>query len=151
MIPSLAPEHWVAIIVGALGAIGVLGAALIAALGGWWKARGDARVAVANAAAQQLVTKAQIDQQIDQRLAADNRELATKVDLLEKKVEQLERRETLKMGAVARIFRAIARQWPGAEGGPDLDPGDIELIEDTIPPHWIRRGPSLITPKENPS
>lgn len=41
------------------------------------------------------------------------------------------------MGAVSRILHAIADQWPNHEG-PDLDPMDMKLIEEAIPPLWVR-------------
>lgn len=66
-------------------------------------------------------------------------ELLERVTDLEEKVQELERSERRKMGAVLRILRSIASQWPTSTG-PDLDPRDIELIEETIPPQWIRRG-----------
>ncbi len=48
--------------------------------------------------------------------------------------ERMSRRDS----AFGRLLRAIAAQWRGAEGGPDLDPADIAEVEDTIPAAWIR-------------
>lgn len=69
-------------------------------------------------------------------------ELLKRVTDLEGRVEDMEKTERRKMGAVLRILRAIATQWP-TPSGPDLDPRDIELIEETIPPQWIRRTPPI--------
>lgn len=51
--------------------------------------------------------------------------------------EQLEaERRTLQ--ATRRVVHALVKQWP-AENVPVLDPADIALIEDDLPPHWVRR------------
>lgn len=78
LVAELRPEHW-AIIIGAIaGAFATVTAAALAMLGAWLKARADKQVALANVklasanvAAQQQVTKQQIDAQIDQRLAGE--------------------------------------------------------------------------------
>ena len=77
---ELRPEHWTAIIVAGLSLIGVLGGGMLAALAGWLKARADRQLAEANLEAQQAVTKQQIDQQIDQRLAAEVERLNGELD-----------------------------------------------------------------------
>lgn len=64
-------------------------------------------------------------------------ELLARVTALEAIVENLRQADNRKMGAVARILRAIAEQWPTPEG-PDLDPEDMKLVEETLPPMWIR-------------
>ena len=64
--------------------------------------------------------------------------LVARVTELEEKVREIDRLRRSQMGAVLRILAAIARQWPDSRG-PDLDPRDIELIEETIPPQWVRR------------
>jgi hypothetical protein len=65
-------------------------------------------------------------------------ELLARVTALEAIVENLRQADNRKSGAFARILRAIAEQWPTSEG-PDLDPEDMKLVEETIPPMWIRR------------
>lgn len=139
--PQLEASHWTTIIAALVACFGAVAAAALAFLGAWLKARADSHVAKAQATAQAAITKAEIDARIDARLLQENEELNAKVEALEKKVEHLERREGLRMGAVARIFRAIANQWPG-DHGPDLDPADIALIEDAVPPRWIRARPT---------
>jgi hypothetical protein len=52
----------------------------------------------------------------------------------------MQQTETRRTAAFARILRAIAQQWPTANG-PDLDPMDIAVIEETIPTQWIRKTP----------
>lgn len=64
-------------------------------------------------------------------------DLETAKHALEQKIEEMEGRERRKMGAVLRVLRAIAEQWP-TPTGPDLDREDIALIEETLPPQWIR-------------
>lgn len=150
---GLTPDHMVTIIVTLLSALGVVTAAALTALAALLKVRADKQVAEANVTAQAAVTKAQIDQQIDTRLARDNAELAAKVENLEAKVDSIERLLAVTKGAFTRILRALAIQWPGAVV-PNLDPADIALIEDTIPPHWIRpsrprTGPISHPPKES--
>lgn len=140
--PALAPEHWVTIIASGLAMIGVVSAALLAALAGLLKARADRQVAVANLEAQQAVTKAQIDQQIDDRTLAELARLNGEVDELRVQLTTVQRQYTAWKAAVARVLHAIAEQWAG-DGGPNIDPGDIAILEDTIPLRWMRpRRPS---------
>lgn len=136
--PSLAPEHWVSIIVAALAAVGVVTAAALAFLGAWLKARADKQLAQAQVEAEKSVTKAQIDARIDARLAQELETLTTSLEEVRGELDQLKEQDVKKMAAVGRIFRAIVNQWPGDSAGPDLDPSDIRLIESTIPPQWIR-------------
>lgn len=82
--------------------------------------------------------KTALDARIDARVREQLDGAWSKIDALEKAVKDLEDRDKAKSGAFARILRAIERQWP-TEHGPDLDPSDIALIEETIPPHWLRR------------
>lgn len=149
---ELRPEHWTAIIVAGLSLIGVLGGGMLAALAGWLKARADRQLAEANLEAQQAVTKQQIDQQIDQRLAAEVERLNGELDDLRGEMGALTAKFSQWKAAVARVFHAIAAQWTG-DGGPDIDPDDIAILEDTIPLRWLRRrrttAPiSTIPPKE---
>lgn len=87
-----------------------------------------------------LSAKAAIDAQIDARVAEQLKAAWSRIDTLEAAFKALETRETRRMGAITRILRAIANQWPGTTG-PDLDPIDIAEIEETIPPAWIRTPP----------
>ncbi len=149
---ELRPEHWTAIIVAGLSLIGVLGGGMLAALAGWLKARADRQLAEANLEAQQAVTKQQIDQQIDQRLAAEVERLNGELDDLRGEMAALTAKFSQWKAADARVFHAIAAQWTG-DGGPDIDPDDIAILEDTIPLRWLRRrrttAPiSTIPPKE---
>ena len=149
---ELRPEHWTTIIVAGLSLVGVLGGGLMAALAGWLKARADRQLAEANLEAQQAVTKQQIDQQIDQRLAAEVERLNGELDDLRSEMGALTAKFSQWKAAVARVFHAIAAQWTG-EGGPDIDPDDIAILEDTIPLRWLRRRRSTapistIPPKE---
>lgn len=45
-----------------------------------------------------------------------------------------------KAGALSRIVRALARQWPPDWRAPALNPEDIAIVEESIPSQWIRRG-----------
>lgn len=87
-----------------------------------------------------LTAKASIDAQIDARVEEQLKTAWARIDVLEKAFKALESRETRRMGAITRILRTIANQWPGTTG-PDLDPMDIAEIEETIPPAWIRTPP----------
>ena len=82
--------------------------------------------------------KTALDARIDARVTAQLEGAWSKISELESAVSELTEKDRLKSSAMARILRAIARQWPN-DHGPDLDPSDIELIEDTIPPQWLRK------------
>lgn len=116
------PDDWVPILVVTITAITGIVAAGLTFLAAWLKLRADGR-----SLAQQL------DAQIDDRIARELQSAWSRIDAL----EQEQKTHTAQMSAVARILRAIARQWPD-EHGPDLDPNDITLIEDTIPASWMR-------------
>lgn len=116
----MSPTEIVAIIT----TIGVLGAAGITFLATRGKTRTDAKTA--------------LDARIDARVAEQLDGAWAEIGTLKSAVAELTEKDRLKSSAFARILRAIARQWP-TEQGPDLDPSDIALIEDTIPPHWVRR------------
>lgn len=75
--------------------------------------------------------KTALDQRIDERVKSE-------LERVYKRLDDVERTQTRKMSAFARILRAIAAQWPDPHG-PDLDPADIAEIEETVPPGWIRR------------
>lgn len=76
-------------------------------------------------------------EQIDsQKKRIDELETTTKIQ--ETQITALKEHDTRRAGAFGRILRAIAAQWPTPDG-PNLDPVDIQMVEDTIPPAWIRR------------
>lgn len=87
-----------------------------------------------------FTAKTALDAQIDARVSAQLKEGWERIDALEKNVTDLTARSTKRDGAITRILRAIAKQWPNTEG-PDLDPADIAEIEETIPAQWIRKSP----------
>ncbi|KKX97750.1 hypothetical protein [Microbacterium sp. Ag1] len=82
--------------------------------------------------------KTALDARIDARVSEQLEGAWTEITALKADVATLTEKDRLKSSAFARILRAIARQWP-TDHGPDLDPSDIALIEDTIPPTWLRR------------
>lgn len=82
--------------------------------------------------------KTALDARIDERVSEQLEGAWTEITSLKTDVATLAEKDRLKSSAFARILRAIARQWP-TDHGPDLDPSDIALIEDTIPPTWLRR------------
>lgn len=138
---------WSAII-GVLGALATIGSAIALII----KSRGENKNAGINA-------KSALDARIDQRLDTQLKSAWERLDLQDKKIDEqnielgkqkisldnqsaqikvLEERETRRSGAITRILRDIARQWPSGTKGPDLDPADILEIEETIPAAWIR-------------
>lgn len=82
--------------------------------------------------------KTALDARIDKRVSEQLEGAWTEITALKADVATLTEKDRLKSSAFARILRAIARQWP-TDHGPDLDPSDIALIEDTIPPTWLRK------------
>lgn len=82
--------------------------------------------------------KTALDARIDKRVSEQLEGAWTEITALKADVATLTEKDRLKSSAFARILRAIARQWP-SDHGPDLDPSDIALIEDTIPPTWLRK------------
>ncbi|WP_020097376.1 hypothetical protein [Microbacterium sp. 11MF] len=114
------PQHIVTIVVAIIGLLGIV----VTFIGTRGKTKTDAKTA--------------LDARIDARVAEQLEGAWTKIGSLEGRVNELVEKDRLKSSAFARILRAIARQWP-SDHGPDLDPSDIALIEDTIPPTWLRR------------
>lgn len=96
-----------------------------------YKSRGENKNSALNA-------KTALDQRIDERVARQLETAWEEIDQLKKSFQALETKENQRTGAITRILRAIAIQWKGVDG-PDLDPRDIEILEETIPPAWIRR------------
>ena len=62
-------------------------------------------------------------------------QVAERIGPLNERLAQAE----AKAGALSRIVRGLARQWPADWPGPDLNPADIAIVEETIPAHWIRK------------
>lgn len=84
-------------------------------------------------------TEVRMDARMDAALAAQDARIAAQDATIAELQVLLKRR----LGAVARIFRAIRDQWTGDQHGPNLDPADIAELEDTevLPPEWIRSRP----------
>lgn len=93
--------------------------------------------------------KTALDERIDKRVSEQLEGAWTEITSLKTDVATLTEKDRLKSSAFARILRAIARQWP-TDHGPDLDPSDIALIEDTIPPTWLRRPRTTIEGEPTP-
>lgn len=128
------PTEIIPIIVVSITALAAVVAAALTFLAAYLKLRADGKSLAA-----------QLDKAIDERIAGALKDAWAEIDELKERLKELhaqlatdQETHTKQMSAVARILRAIARQWPD-DHGPDLDPGDIALIEDTIPAHWIRR------------
>lgn len=111
----MTPEGWLSL----LGGGGLFG--LIAALLVFLATRGKTRTDA----------KSALDARIDARVQSELSRVYSRLD-------EVEEAAVKRTSAFARILRSIAHQWPN-EHGPDLDPADISLIEDTIPPTWLRR------------
>lgn len=94
---------------------------------------------------------ARIDARVDRKLQEAWAELdkqggeitALKETVADQKrqITALKEDSTRRSAAFGRLFRQIAAQWPTPEG-PDLDPVDIQIVEDAMPPAWVRRRPS---------
>jgi len=110
-----------------LGVIATL--ASVAAL--FVKSRGENKNASTNA-------KTALDARIDERMSAQMESAWKKLDELSLEITESAAREIRKNGAITRILRAIANQWPDGRG-PDLHPDDIAEIEETIPSQWLRK------------
>lgn len=111
-------------IVTSIAAVGAVLATVLTFIATRGKTRADAKTA--------------LDARIDARVKEQLEGAWTEIRTLKDNVATLTEKDRLKSGAFARILKSIARQWP-TDHGPDLDPADISLIEDTIPPHWVRR------------
>lgn len=125
------------ILIGVLGALATVGSTLALYL----KSRGENKNAATHA-------KVALDSLIDQRVSTQLKGAWTRLDEQDEKlrdqnekIDLLEARDTRRMGAITRILRAIAHQWPSGTSGPDLNPMDISEIEETIPAEWIRKHP----------
>jgi len=118
------------LVIGLIGALSTIGSVVVLV----YKSRGENKTAALNA-------KTALDARIDARVTLQLETAWKSITDLENNVKSLETRETRRSGAITRILRAIAKQWPGTEG-PDLDPADIAEIEETIPIAWIRKSPT---------
>lgn len=114
------------VLISIIGAVTALGSMLAI----FYKSRRETSVA-------SDMNKAALDARIDARLGSQLEESWARIDDLANKVETLERNDSLRNGAITRILRDIARQWPNSEG-PLLNPADIEVISETVPSSWIR-------------
>ena len=119
-------DGW-AVLIGILGGLAAIGTPI----GLYIKSRGENKNAAANA-------KTALDAKIDARVEKQLEGAWARLDEQDQKILSLEARETRRTGAITRILRAIAAQWPAGTQGPDLDPSDIAEIEETIPAAWIR-------------
>jgi len=126
-----------ALLIAILGALTGVGTVLVS----FFKSRGENKAALTN-------SKAVLDARIDARVETQLAKAWDSIDKLEKgkieqdtKLEDLEKRETRRTGAITRILRDIAKQWPNSDG-PNLNPADIDEISETIPSAWIRPKPA---------
>jgi Flp pilus assembly protein TadB len=115
------------VVIGVLAATGTI----LGVFATFYKSRSEAKQASANA-------KTALDARIDARVETQLSDAWARIDEIDTAFKALEKRETRRTGAITRILKAIAAQWPGSHG-PDLDPADIAEIEETIPPTWIRK------------
>lgn len=106
------------LVLAVLGLVGTLGASAFLYLGTRGKTRTDA--------------KSSLDARIDARVA-------TELGRVYERLDEQDRIATARAAATARVLRQIADQWAGDPNGPKLDPADLRLIEDTVPPQWFRR------------
>lgn len=122
-------DGWSAVI-GILGALATVGSTIVLFL----KSKGENKAASFHA-------KSALDARIDDRVEQQLKSAWGRIDEVENAFKALESRESRRTGAITRILRAIAQQWPIEIHGPELDPLDISEIEETIPPSWIRKKP----------
>lgn len=85
-------------------------------------------------------SKAALDKRIDERINTELARVYARIDELQEELDEGVKREGRRTAAFTRILKQIAAQW-NAEHMPSLDPADIAIVEDTIPPHWVRRSP----------
>lgn len=117
-------------IIGLLGALAAIGSMIALFI----KSRGDNKTSEKNA-------KTALDARIDARVESQLTDAWDRIKSLETDVKALQTNQSRRDGAITRILRSIAKQWPNAEG-PDLDPNDISIIEETVPAQWIRPKPT---------
>lgn len=74
------------------------------------------------------------------RIDAQDARLEEQSQQIEDQSEQI---ETLKKefanqtGAIKRLLRSIAAQWPKGVAAPVLDQKDIDALSGVVPPHWL--------------
>lgn len=115
-------------IIGLIGALATIGSVIALVI----KSRGE-----------NLNAKNALDDRIDKRISEQLENAWRRLDEQDAKITSLEARETSRTGAISRILRAIAKQWPIGFSGPDLDAADIAEIEETIPSSWIKAKPTF--------
>jgi glutamate mutase epsilon subunit len=123
-------------IIGIIGSIAALSSAIFVFI----KSRSENKIAEKNSNILETNAKTELDARIDARVAEQLTEAWSEIEQLKKDFRLIQTRQVRRDGAITRILRAIAKQWPSAEG-PDLDPTDIAEIEETIPVQWIRKPP----------
>lgn len=121
---------------------------LIALFGGFVTLGGIVLTFVATRGKTSSDAKTAQEARIDARVQSELNRVYGRLDVLEtttgdqkREIESLTTEVNAwrrRWGAVGRVFRALAAQWPG-DHMPHLDPLDIAELEDTIPPAWIRR------------
>ena len=124
-----------AIIIAIIGALVSLASVVTLAI----KSRGENETAKTNS---KTALDKRIDDRVEQQLESSWHrldEVETQFSDLQKEFQALEARENRRTGAITRILKAIAKQWPAGVEGPNLDPADIAEIEETIPVSWIRK------------
>jgi len=120
-------SEWGAFLIALIGVLATLGSGV----GLYLKSRGENKNASTNA-------KTALDARIDLRVTKQLETAWTRIDELAEDLVSLKSQETRRSAAMTSILRAIAKQWPGPDG-PNLDPDDIAMIEETVPYQWIRR------------
>ena len=120
-------ENLTAILIALIGAIaGIVGAVALI-----MKYKAEYKI-------EELNAKVALDKLIDERVKGQLKSAWSRLDRLSEDFVSLEKRDIRRTKAITRILRTIAKQWPG-DVGPNLDPLDIDEIEETIPIQWIRR------------
>lgn len=114
-------------VIGLIGALTTIASVIVLIV----KSRGENRTAESNA-------KVALDARIDARVSTQLNEAWGEIKQLKSDFKELQTRQVRRDGAITRILRAIANQWPNSDG-PNLDPSDIVEIEETIPAQWIRK------------
>lgn len=123
------------VIIGVIGALTSIGSVIVLLI----KSRTENKTASSNA-------KLALDRLIDERVTKQLQEAYHRLDAQDnklksqdEKIKAMETRDSRRTGAITRILKAIAKQWPAGTPGPNLDPSDIAEVEETIPMEWIRR------------
>lgn len=125
-----------------VAAIATVGVALIGYIGTRGKNQSDQRTALERRVDERVTALMDADKERIAKLEDDRDDLEDVVKTQGAEITSLAEEVTSwrrRWGAVGRVFRALASQWPDTHM-PNLDPLDIAELEDTIPPQWIRRG-----------